>query len=730
MTSWESVRAALSTGRGEAGEATTCSCEPAFERRVDDRVGEEFVLSLDAERCPGDGDLVASPACRATAIGELADRDAALVRTVAGGRERAYEDEAAALLLAAGRFVERATVHDPDLAARARRDPLAAAREATGRAGPISRVAAETGLAETAARADDYADALRPYVGPTIAKSRVSRVPPADAELLDVRELSTGAAARRYRRDGRRHYHLRPAEADLDADELAVLAAAHRALADGRIDGGDRAPSRAIRAVVAGTDSTAALPDPSATGPVSVLDAVVSSADAAWSRTIADASGPDDRRSDSVDGVSNPCDGGSSQDAGESNLDDATPSMQGSLAVDVPAPETLPIETLTAVLRKHTRGLGILTDLFADPRVSDVFATGPIPENPLRVTLDGRRHRTNVKLTPAGAAALSSRLRRCSGRSFSRASPTIDATLEGVDATVRVAGVTDPAGDGRGFAFRRHDEDAWTLPALVRNRTLPADAAALLSVAVERGTAVLLAGPRGAGKTTALGALLWELPPDSRTVVVEDTPELPLDSLRATGRDVQPLRTDPGDGPAPTPASALRTALRLGDGALVLGEVRGEEAQVLYEAMRVGDGDEAVLGTIHGSGGDAVRERVVADLGVPESSFAATDLLVTLAADPHRVVRIEEVRSRTDGTSFRDLYAIENGDLVATGVLDRGNSELVADLAAADEPYAAVLETVADRAEWIASLATSGRTSPADVESDRPDIERSEADGV
>jgi len=105
-----------------------------------------------------------------------------------------------------------------------------------------------------------------------------------------------------------------------------------------------------------------------------------------------------------------------------------------------------------------------------------------------------------------------------------------------------------------------------------------------------------------------------------------------VDALQSVGRDVQALRTGTGDGPEISAAEALRTALRLGDGALVVGEIRGEEAQVLYEAMRVGANANAVVGTIHGDGADDVYERVVSDLGVEPSSFGATDVVVTVQA--------------------------------------------------------------------------------------------------
>ena len=229
-------------------------------------------------------------------------------------------------------------------------------------------------------------------------------------------------------------------------------------------------------------------------------------------------------------------------------------------------------------------------------------------------------------------------------------------------------------------------------------------------MAVERGVAGLIAGGRAAGKTTALGSLLWELPAETRAIAVEDTPELPVDALGDAGRDVQRLRV--GDGAELSPADAVRTALRMGGGAISVGEVRGEEAQALYEAMRVGAAGETVLGTIHGEDPEAVEERVVTDLGVARSSFAATDLIAVL--DSHRVESIVEVDGRDGGVSFDCLFERTGEELFGTGRIDRGESRLIEGLSRSDESYATVRAAVERRGERIGEAVEAGRISPGD----------------
>ncbi|PSP87440.1 hypothetical protein BRC90_10300 [Halobacteriales archaeon QS_4_69_34] len=141
--------------RSDDPEREPCGCEPTL-------LGDRLVV--DATGCPADGRLADSPACRASVVGALATRDAESVCVrvdgAAGDTERVYGDGATALLVAAGRFVALAEPHDTALAARARRDPLGAARAAAARSGPVARIAAEVGLVEGGWRVSDYDDAL------------------------------------------------------------------------------------------------------------------------------------------------------------------------------------------------------------------------------------------------------------------------------------------------------------------------------------------------------------------------------------------------------------------------------------------------------------------------------------------------------------------------------------------------------------------------------------------
>src|SRR3989344_8504953 len=150
-------------------------------------------------------------------------------------------------------------------------------------------------------------------------------------------------------------------------------------------------------------------------------------------------------------------------------------------------------------------------------------------------------------------------------------------------------------------------------------------------------------------------------------ITIEDTLELPTNSMMELGFNIQPMIVASSlvKGSSEMSASdGIRSTLRLGDSALIVGEVRSTEAKALYEAMRVGGAANVVAGTIHGDSPYGVFDRVVNDIGVPKTSFKATDLIIVATPiktaggmkKTRRVTQITEVRKH-----WTDDPLLENG---------------------------------------------------------------------
>ncbi|MCD6222404.1 MAG: type II/IV secretion system ATPase subunit [Thermoplasmata archaeon] len=353
------------------------------------------------------------------------------------------------------------------------------------------------------------------------------------------------------------------------------------------------------------------------------------------------------------------------------------------------------LEMLSDIFAKYTAGLGLLEDLLYDDNIQDIYINAPVSNNPLHIVWNGEEYTTNIYFSENDVEALSSRFRSLSGRPFSEASPILDLGLEKYKA--RVAAISAPlTPKGIAFAIRRHSMTPWTLPKLVSLNMLTPLAAGLLSFLVDGQATILIAGSRGAGKTSLLSSLILEIPQRFRILTIEDTPELPVDELQSLGYKIQSLITQSitGDGGV-DPKTALRTALRLGESVLILGEVRGEETKVLFEAMRVGAAGNVVLGTIHGATTRDVFERIVYDIGVTPASFKATDVVIIAAPmrigggmeKRRRVIQISEVVKTANvmeaDKMFQDvmLYNAERDRLESTDLLEMGQSQIIGRIA-------------------------------------------------
>ena len=326
-------------------------------------------------------------------------------------------------------------------------------------------------------------------------------------------------------------------------------------------------------------------------------------------------------------------------------------------------------EKLAEIVAKYTSGLGVIEVLLKDDHIQDVYVDAPASSSYVHVALSGiadervgGKLETNIRLGEEAAESLLSKFRLESGRPFSESMPILEHNLPFYGTRVTVVG-PPLSPKGVAFALRRHSTRPWTLLKFIANKTISAEAAGLISFLIDGRSTILVAGSRGAGKSSLLGAMMLEFPQTQRIITIEDTLELPTSVMQELGFKVQSLyvQSSLGGKGQMTADEALRVSLRLGESALVLGEVRGQEARTLYEAMRAGTAGSSVMGTFHADSATAVSERVVHDMGISLKSFTATDVVIVCGLtrpggtqkERRRVVQIAEV-VKDDG-GFRDL---------------------------------------------------------------------------
>ncbi len=366
--------------------------------------------------------------------------------------------------------------------------------------------------------------------------------------------------------------------------------------------------------------------------------------------------------------------------------------------------EVKDLEKLATILTRYTAGLGVLEILLKDPRIQDIYINSPVDRLPIMILHDTAQEcKTNLMPTREDSEGWATRLRSYSGRPLDEANPVLDTEITLPSARARFAVITRTLSpEGLGFAIRRHRDKTWTLPLFVyenkaaqKTRMLDPLAAGLLSFLFDNAASTLIAGGRSSGKTSVLSALMLEIMPKVRVITLEDTLELPVKQMIELGYNIESLKSRSVITTVETeiPADiALRTALRLGESAMIVGEIRSLEAKVLWEAMRIGALSNVVAGTIHGENPYGVYDRVVNDLGVPPTSFKATDIIVICRkqrlasgmASERKIVSITEVRKKWSEDplkegGFVDLmtYSIKEDALKPTDVLINGESEVL-----------------------------------------------------
>jgi flagellar protein FlaI len=197
-----------------------------------------------------------------------------------------------------------------------------------------------------------------------------------------------------------------------------------------------------------------------------------------------------------------------------------------------------------------------------------------------------------------------------SGKHISVAEPLLDATLPD-GSRLQATLAREVTTRGSSFTIRRFRDNPFTPPDMLRFRTLETSMLAYLWLAIEHGESMLICGGTASGKTTTLNALLLFIPPQHKIITIEDTREINIPHENwIAGLTRAGFGARGSDGKAAGEIDMfelLRAALRQRPQYLMVGEVRGKEAQTLFQAMATG---HTVYGTMHADSVKAMVHRL------------------------------------------------------------------------------------------------------------------------
>ncbi|HXH22558.1 MAG TPA: type II/IV secretion system ATPase subunit [Dehalococcoidia bacterium] len=379
-------------------------------------------------------------------------------------------------------------------------------------------------------------------------------------------------------------------------------------------------------------------------------------------------------------------------------------------------PETL--EAVKYLLVRDKIGMGVLEPLIRDPHIEDISCSGLGPiylEHKIFKALKSNITFDESRVLDEFVVRLAEKVKR----PVTYRRPVSDATLPD-GSRINIVFGSDISMRGSNFTIRKFTAVPLSILDIIESGGLSFEMAAYLSLVVSEGMNFFVSGETASGKTTLLNALSAFFRPEHKIVTIEDTPEVQIPHPNWT-REVVKFGVDNGGGV--TMFDLLKAALRQRPNEIVIGEIRGEEGLIAFQAMQTG---HAVCATFHASTVEKLIQRLTGSpINVPKQYIDNLNIVCLCSAVRlpngklgRRITSINELvgyDAETDSFSFIEVYRwnAHNDTHEATGDM---NSYILENVIAerrgiAPENKRVIYDEVQRRAMLFERLLTAGKTN-------------------
>lgn len=257
--------------------------------------------------------------------------------------------------------------------------------------------------------------------------------------------------------------------------------------------------------------------------------------------------------------------------------------------------------------------MGILEPIIGDPYIEDISCSGMgnvFIEHKIFKSLKSTINFSTFEELDEFVIELAERIRK----PVTYKNPIADATLPD-GSRINIVYGRDISKRGSNFSIRKFSEVPLSIFEIVDFGTINYQMLAYLSLAISDGMNVFVAGESASGKTALLNAITTFIPPLAKIITIEDTPELQVPHQNWIREVVQTSKAE--DGGSVTMFDLLRAALRQRPNEIIIGEIRGKEGNIAFQAMQTG---HSCMATFHAASIEKLIQRITGDpISVPRA---------------------------------------------------------------------------------------------------------------